>query len=125
MCEDWRALTPAEFAPLLSAETDAYRRELYWDVTGAWQLIEPSRVAGALPGFVARDDAGRVRGWTCFLDHHGIRQVAILVSDNDVVTATLIEGIVTAPGAAQARGEIVCVRDAAPGLVRTLRERRF
>jgi ribosomal protein S18 acetylase RimI-like enzyme len=124
-CEDWRALSPTEIGPLIDAEAAAYRRELWWDVTGPWQPVEPARLAGALPGFVVRDDQGRVRGWTCFLDHHGVRQVAMLVSDSEAVTAALVEGVVTAPGATESRGALVCVRDAAPGLVRTLRERRF
>jgi GNAT superfamily N-acetyltransferase len=124
-CEDWRELSPTEIGPLIDAEAAAYRRELWWDVTGPWQPVEPARLAGALPGFLVRDDQGRVRGWTCFLDHHGVRQVAMLVSDSEAVTAALVDGVVTAPGAAESRGALVCVRDSAPGLVRTLRERRF
>ena len=123
--EDWRELAAEEAAPLLAAEADAYRRELCWDVRPAWAPVEPARLSRALPGYVVRDGGGTIRGWTCFLDHHGVRQVAMLVSDTPLATAALVERIVTAPGAVGLRGEIVCVRDAAPGLADALRARRF
>ena len=122
---DWRGLPAADVTPLLTAEADLYRRHLHWDVSEAWRPIEPARIAGALPGYVVRDESGEVRGWTCFLDHTGLRQVAMLVADSPAVTAELVERVVTAPGAAGTRGEIVCVRDAAPSLADVLRARQF
>ena len=123
--DDWRHLSAGEASQLLAAETDAYRRELCWDVREAWRPVETARGTGALPGYVVRDEAGTIRGWTCFLDHRGLRQVAMLVSDTALATTMLVERIVTAPGAAAVRGEIVCVRDAAPGLADALRARQF
>ena len=116
VCEDWRGLPAQDAVALVAAEVRVWRRRLDWDVSRAWSLIEPARAAGHLPGFVARDSAGRVTGWTCFLVHRDCLQVAILVAESCEVTSALVDGIVSSAEAACATSFALSVRDAAPGL---------
>lgn len=124
-CVDWRTCAPIEVAPLLAAETDAWRRQLDWDVTEAWRVVEPARRAGQLPGFVVRDDAGRVTGWTAFLLHRTSLQVLALVALDPAAVDTLVDAILTAPEAALAESVIFCVRGSTPHLQQTLAAHGF
>jgi ribosomal protein S18 acetylase RimI-like enzyme len=116
VCEDWRGLGAEEAAALVVAEALIWRHRLDWDVMPAWNVIEPARAAGRLPGFVARDPSGRVTGWTCFLVHGDALQVAMLVAETRDVTLALVDGIVSSTEAASATRFALSVRDAAPGL---------
>jgi ribosomal protein S18 acetylase RimI-like enzyme len=115
-CTDWRTFGAAEIVPLVEAEAKAWRTRLDWDVTTAWRVIEPARVAGRLPGLVARHPTGRLTGWTCFLSSHDCLQVAMLVADNAEATDALVSGIVRSAVLAQTESCAVCVRESAPGL---------
>jgi ribosomal-protein-alanine N-acetyltransferase len=122
---DWRTAGAHQMAPVLAAEMRRWRLDFAWDVAEAWRTIEPARVAGALPGFVATDSAGRVAGWTCFLEHEGALQVAALVSSDAGVTRALVDGILASPDARRAEVYAVSVRDAAPGLPDALASHGF
>lgn len=119
-CVDWRTRSAADVEPLVSAEARAWLRELHWDVTDAWQVIEPARAAGHLPGFLAVDDAGRPLGWTAFLNHANSLQVMALVAPDHLATRALVDAVMSAPETAAADVAIVCVRSSAPGLADAL-----
>jgi len=114
-CEDWRASPAALIASLLEAEAAVWQRELAWDVTGAWRVIEPARAAGHLPGFIARDGRS-VAGWTSFLLHQDCLQVMALLGRDGQVIRQLIEAILGSPEAARASSVIFCIRGASPVL---------
>ncbi|MEO8481937.1 MAG: GNAT family N-acetyltransferase [Acidobacteriota bacterium] len=124
ICVDWRMCAPHEVAPLLAAETQAWRRDLHWDVTEAWRVVEPARRAGQLPGFVARDERGP-RGWTAFLLHGASLQVLAFAASDALASEALVDAILTSPEAAQAESVIFCVRAGASPLSQTLATRGF
>jgi ribosomal protein S18 acetylase RimI-like enzyme len=124
-CTDWRTFGAAEIVPLVEAEAEAWRTRLDWDVTAAWRVIEPARVAGRLPGLVARHPSGRLAGWTCFLSSHDCLQVAMLVADTAEATDALVTGILRSAVIAQTPSCAICVRESAPGLREALRAHGF
>ena len=117
---DWRDAKAEVVGQALTAEADRWRSDLAWDVSEAWQSIEPARTGGSLPGFLAVDFSGHVVGWTCFLLHHGTLQVAVLTARAPEVTSALVKAIVSSPDAQHADAHSVCVRDAAPLVRETL-----
>jgi ribosomal protein S18 acetylase RimI-like enzyme len=119
-CVDWRALPAAAIAPLLAREAAAWRDRLGWDVGPSWAGIEPGRANGRLPGLHCHDDSGASVGWTCFLRHGDILQVAMLVADASDTTRALVTGVLQSAEARSARACAFFVRDAAPGLADTL-----
>ena len=125
VCEDWRGLGAEEASALVVAEALIWKHRLDWDVSAAWSVVESARAAGRLPGLVARDPAGRVTGWTCFLVHRDSLQVALLVAETRDVTAALVDGIVSSTVAACTTRFALSVRDAAPGLRDALLARGF
>ena len=116
VCREWRDLPSADIAPLLDAEIAAWRSALAWDVATAWAPIEPARASGRLPGAVVYDGSGRARGWTCFLNHRGVLQVAALAADSSAATSTLVSYIAASAEAAATDTHVVCVREGAPRL---------
>jgi len=104
---------------------DAWRHELGWDVRTSWRVIEPARASGVLPGFVARDDNGRVAGWTWFLVHHGCLQVAALVGDREPVVRALVDAIMNSDLAQSATARVVSARGTPPGLEAALTAHGF
>jgi ribosomal protein S18 acetylase RimI-like enzyme len=125
ICVDWRTCAHQEVAPLLAAETQAWRRDLDWDVTEAWRVVEPARRAGQLPGFVARDDRGHSRGWTAFLLHRTSLQVLAFAAPDATASEALMDAILASREAAQAESVIFCVRAAASHLRQALLTRGF
>ena len=115
-CVDWRTCAHQEVAPLLAAETQAWCRDLDWDVTEAWRVVEPARRAGQLPGFIVRDDCGRPIGWTAFLLHRTSLQVLAFAAPDAMASETLVDAILASPEAWQAESIIFCVRAAASSL---------
>ena len=122
---DWRALPDADVEPLLQAETEAWRGDLYWDVRDSWQVIQPARRAGYLPGLVARDPTGRHQGWTCFFVDRRCLQVMIFVSSSGPATTRLVDLLLASPHAQSALEVSFFVRDGAPGLAASLEARAF
>jgi ribosomal protein S18 acetylase RimI-like enzyme len=115
-CEDWRAEPTAVVTSLLEAEAARWRADLDWDVAEAWRTVEPSRAEGRLAGFILRDDFSRVAGWTCFLIHGDVLQVAMLVAETAGAAAALVDAILRSPAAARASIAALCCRASAPGL---------
>jgi RimJ/RimL family protein N-acetyltransferase len=123
--EDWALATPAEMAPLITAEVQAWRSDLDWDVEREWREVEIARAAGRLSGLVARNESGHIVGWTFFLLHHGALQIAALSSLDILVTRRLIGGILASPVAAEATVVAASLRCSAVGLAKALSEADF
>lgn len=119
-CKDWRTRAGAEVEPLVSAEARAWLRQLHWDVSDAWHVIEPARQAGQLPGFLVVNDTDRALGWTAYLRHGGSLQVMAVVAPHRQATQALVDAILSSSEAASTDVAIVCVRDGSPGLADAL-----
>ncbi len=124
-CKDWREAPRADIEPLVAAEARAWLRQLHWDVGDAWQVIEPARQAGQLPGFLSVDDRLGSTGWTAYLQHGRSLQVMALVASERDATCALVEAIMTSPEARRTDSAVVCVRDTSPGLSDVLRSHGF
>jgi ribosomal protein S18 acetylase RimI-like enzyme len=122
---DWRLAPASEVVPLIETEMRTWMRELSWDVTDAWHVIEPAREAGQLPGFLARGDDGRCLGWSSHLRHRDSLQVMTLVSEAADTTQALVDATLASDEARGAGVAIVCVRDGAPTLSDALVARGF
>jgi len=120
LCEDWRNAPAVETCALLEAEGRIWRRDLGWDVRKSWSVIEPARAAGALPGFIARDAGDRVMGWTWFLQHRGVLQVAALVADQREVVEALVDAVLASEQARAIPAQVWSIRGAPPSLAETL-----
>jgi ribosomal protein S18 acetylase RimI-like enzyme len=114
--ERWEGVAAGTIAPAMEREARIWRAELGWDVRESWQAIEPARISGRLPGFIARHQSGDLAGFTCFLVHHRTLQVALLAAETPAAASLLVEGILSSAEAQSAETCAVCVRDAAPGL---------
>lgn len=122
---DWRQ-TPADLVgSLVAAEAATWLSLLHWDVRESWDVIEPARQAGLLPGCVTFDDAGHASGWCAFVCHRDSVQVMTLVAEERGVTDALVEYILNSSQAQTARTAIVCVRATAPGLEELLAKAGF
>jgi ribosomal protein S18 acetylase RimI-like enzyme len=115
--QDWRQCGAAEVGALLRAEAAVWQRQLGWDTTESWSVIEPARAAGALPGFVARDSSGQVVGWTWFLLHRGCLQIAALVAAREEVVRALLDAIMESEAARAATACVCSVRGTPPGML--------
>jgi ribosomal protein S18 acetylase RimI-like enzyme len=117
-------MAAADIAPLLSREAARWRQDLAWDVEEAWYPVEPARASGALPGFVVRagDD---VRGWSWFLEHRDVLQIAGIVADDEPATMAILDEILRSPESAATSRQVACVRDGAPGLQRAFERHGF
>jgi len=122
---DWRLLAPETVARALAREADVWRDCFKWNVSEAWTSIEPARVAGRLPGWVALDRDHGILGWTCFLLHHTALQVPIFCASSALVTRALVEAILASPEAESADVFAFCVRHGVPDLGRVLRDQGF
>ena len=123
--ENWAGCDAVVARSLIQQEIRGYLDDLRWDVTAPWAVVEPARRSGQLPGLVARDEAGQLRGWTAYLPLEGHLQVMTITASDTCATAVLVEGIVSSPEARRCRSVIVCVRDGAPGLASALDARGF
>jgi ribosomal protein S18 acetylase RimI-like enzyme len=124
-CRDWRTCDASDAIALVQAEVRAWREALAWDVADAWSVIEPARRAGQLPGLIAYDGTGHPAGWTAYLPHDGHLQVMALDARDDVVAASLVDGLLESAEGRTCESVIFCVRDTAPGLADVLRRRHF
>ncbi len=102
-CEDWRAIPPDVVAPLYDAECARWYGSLGWDYRPSCGLIEAARTGGRLPGLVARDESGKIAGWTYFLLHQDALQIGNLVARDDPAVGALLHAIMRRPEAARAR----------------------
>jgi ribosomal protein S18 acetylase RimI-like enzyme len=88
---DWREADPADTQFLYDREQEYWVRELAWDASSAWHEIEQARVAGDLPGFIARDAERSVRGWSYFLREGETAHLGAVVADTPQATFALLD----------------------------------
>jgi len=122
---DWRFLSSEDAGHLHDAEATRWLSALHWDTRPALARIESARSAGTLPGLIARDDRGAVRGWTFYLLHEGVLQVGAFVADSALATATLLDAMARSREAAAASAMMFFVFPTAPDLVEQLATRGF
>jgi ribosomal protein S18 acetylase RimI-like enzyme len=91
---DWCQMPADVLRAAYDGERERWQSLLQWDAAAAWQEIEHARVAWGLPGFAAIDRTGRVRGLIYYLIEHDRIDVGGVVSDTDVATDLLLDGVV-------------------------------
>ncbi len=121
---DWRFADTPAVAALYEAERRQWLADLGWDTAEAWPEIEGARTAGRLPGLLAVDERGSIRGWTYFLVDDRVAQVGSLVGESPEATNALIDSVI-----ARAAGHAECVTcfsyNRAPGFDATLAAHGF
>jgi len=117
---DWRAASADDVQRLYAAETARWRRDLGWDISTQWPVVESARAAGTLPGWIARSPAGEVRGWSFHLLHRDTLQVGALASDAPETTRQLLAAIRSSPEAGSAGDLLIFGYHQAPGLAACL-----
>ena len=102
-CIDWREAPAEVVAPLYAAEHARWARELDWDATANWIVIEAARTQGTLPGYLALDRSGKVAGWAFFHLQDDVLQVGGLTGRTHSIARTLLNTIMRSPEAGRAR----------------------
>jgi ribosomal protein S18 acetylase RimI-like enzyme len=122
---DWCDLPGEALAPVYEAERRRWQQMLQWDSAAACLEVEHARVTWGLPGFVALDPAGRIRGMAYYLLEHDRVDIGGIVSDADIATGVLLDGIVTVARALDLGTVRMLTLDAAAALSSSLRMRGF
>lgn len=91
---DWRDAAPETVAPLYQLGQRRWLHELGWDTSAACDQIERARTTWGLPGLLAVDDAGQVRGWTYFYPSERTLQVGGLAADTPLATRAMLDALV-------------------------------
>ena len=94
--EDWRDAPPEGLAPLYEAERARWLRILRWDTSASWREVEQARSTWGLPGLVARDPRGPLRGFAFYLLEGDRLDLGGLCSDDPAAIALLLDGVLTA-----------------------------
>jgi ribosomal protein S18 acetylase RimI-like enzyme len=122
---DWCDIPADDLCAAYEGERQRWRSLLQWDSATAWQEIEHARVAWGLPGFVAIDRSGRLRGLVYYLIEHDRIDVGGLMSDADQATDVLLDGVVTVAQALELPTVRGLLLDHAVALPSSLRVRQF
>lgn len=123
--EDWRDAGAGELVPLFEAECSRWGRGLAWDLSASIQVLEQARVAGRLPGVLARDRHGAIVGWTYFIVHDGILQIGGMVAESASIVRQLLDRVLEAPEATRARALSAFLYPVSDSLRIALERRRF
>lgn len=122
---DWRDVPASGLAPIYARAHDRWLHVLDWDTSSIWMTLEEARTTWGLPGLVAMDRAGRIRGWTFFLPEDNQLRVGGLAADTPRATRALVRGLI-AECEASGAGEISCFMfDEAPLLASELTHAGF
>jgi GNAT superfamily N-acetyltransferase len=122
---DWRDLPGEVLVPMYAAECLRWRQRLQWDSSAASHEVEHARVTWGLPGFVAEDADGRIRGMAYYLIEHDRIDIGGIVSDDDAATDVLLDGIITVARALDLTSVRTLTLDAAVALASSMRTRGF
>jgi len=122
---DWCEVPADVLRAAYESERHRWLRVLQWDSAAAWHEIEHARVAWGLPGFVAIDQGGRLRGLVYYLIEHDRIDIGGLVSDTDVATDVLLDGVITVAQALELATVRGLLLDSAVALPSSLRIRAF
>jgi ribosomal protein S18 acetylase RimI-like enzyme len=122
---DWSDLSGEVLAPIYDAERRRWLQLLQWDSLAACGEIEHARVTWGLPGFVAIDHAGRIRGMAYYLLEADRIDIGAIVSESDAATDVLLDGILTVADALDLGTVRALTLDAAAALGSALNTRDF
>jgi ribosomal protein S18 acetylase RimI-like enzyme len=123
--EDWRDVPAGDLAALYAVEGARWLSALGWDQEPSWRIVEDARLAGRLPGLVARHRNLRPAGWAFYLLHDGILQIGGLVGETAGTVRALLERVLQSPEARFARGFSCFLFPASPSLQVALERQRF
>jgi len=122
---DWCEVPADVLRAACESERHRWLRVLQWDSAAAWREIEHARVAWGLPGFAAIDQTGRLRGLIYYLIEHDRIDIGGLVSDADLATDVLLDGVITVAQALELPTMRGLLLDSAVALPSSLRIRGF
>ena len=122
---DWRDADPAALRDCYERERQHWLAGLSWDTTWTWATVEQARHARSLPGFLAVDGAGQLRGWAFYVVDGGTLHIGGLVADSDAATRLLLEGILYGGEQRLAPVAACFVLDRARGLAVALADHGF
>lgn len=125
IARDWNRVAAADLAPLYAAERDRWVSRLQWDSAPAWAEVEHARVTWGLPGFVAVDDSGRLRGAAFYLLEDDRLDIGGITADHVQATDALLDAIVRVAGAGPVNTIRILAPDTAVALQSGLRVRGF
>lgn len=114
---DWTSAQPGLVADLYAAEAAYWRRTYRWDTVNQWAEVETARTTWGLPGLLARDGQGRVRGWLYYLRGEAGAQLGGLTATDEAATTALVEGMTAREGSGPLTAFIA---DRAPGVAGAL-----
>lgn len=123
--ESWTNVHPRELATVFDTEAARWHLRLGWDTTALWPGLDRARLAGDLPGFVLRDDAGALIGWTYAAERDGELHCGALSARDDAATAQLVDAVLALPEALAASRIVVFAYTDAPGVEAALARRGF
>jgi ribosomal protein S18 acetylase RimI-like enzyme len=102
-CQDWRDAPAAEVDTLYAAERRRWIDELKWDAAASFAIVEQGRRQGAVPGWIARNAAGAIEGWTYYVLHDGALQIGGVTASRPAVARLLLDAVLHSTEADLAR----------------------
>jgi ribosomal protein S18 acetylase RimI-like enzyme len=91
IAEDWSEAPAAVTRALYDAEIERWGHALEWDTATNWAEVERGRRLRTVRGWLARDRAGTVQGWTFYLQQGNSLSIGGFVSSSDVCTTLLLD----------------------------------
>lgn len=122
---DWRDAQPDLLRACYARELRHWRTALAWDTEWTWATVERARTDAGLPGFLACDPAGDVRGWAFHTTLDDTVHLGGLVADTPHATDALLDGVLDAAVAQRASAAACFILDRAAGLGDALASRGF
>jgi len=123
--QDWRDAPYELLAPVYEAERQRWLRHLQWDPAPAWREVEAARTSWGLPGLLAVDGVGRVRGTAFFVFEQNRLDIGGLTADHVDATDALISGVLAAARSGQVQVIRTMLFDGAVALRSGLTHRGF
>jgi ribosomal protein S18 acetylase RimI-like enzyme len=118
---DWRQADAGLLQACYERERRSWRDDLGWDTQWTWATIEHARVTWGLPGVLALDDHGEVRGWAFYMRDGATLHIGGLVASSADVTLQLLDAVLAAAPPTSA----CFIRDRAPDLFAVLQRGAF
>lgn len=122
---DWRTASVDVLRPVYERGRQGWLRDLGWETSGALREVEHARTTWGLPGFLASDDAGHVRGWTFYFPEDNVFHVGGLTADTPSATSALLDALVDTAEANAAAGVSCFIYEEATGVGPELTRRGF
>lgn len=125
IAQDWHAVPAAALEPLFTRERQRWLAELAWDPAENLAAVERARVSWGLPGLVALDDSGRLRGFLFYLHERERFEIGGITADTPAATCALLNGLTDAATLAHVRDIACFAYESAPALALELSRRDF